>query len=80
MCPDRFSLSFQIFKTLLSDAERILPGKGCDLITALAAVSDVALIVGVLWGLALAWLFHDVYLRIVNSRRYRVWKAERHAD
>ena len=80
MCPDRFSLSFQLFKTLLPDAERAVPGHGCELITAMATISDMALIVGSVTGFALAWVAYDIVSSILASRRYREWRAARHAD
>lgn len=80
MCPDRFSMSFQLFKTLLPEAELAIPGRGCELLTSMAAVSDMAMIVGVAIGLLLALTAYDVVSSILTSRRYREWKATHHAD
>jgi hypothetical protein len=80
MCPERLSLSFQIMKATLPDAERVMPGRGCELVNAMATVSDMALVVGLVTGLALAWLLYDIGSCVLNSRRYRAWKASRHAD
>ena len=80
MCPDRFSLTFQIIKSALPEAERASPGGGCELLTAFAAVGDVALIAGVVTGIALAYSAYELAGSILSSRRYRQWKASCNGD
>lgn len=80
MCPDRFSLSFHIIKSALPEVERAIPGHGCELVHAMASVSDTALLAGLATGLALSWVLYDVGSSVMKSRRYREWKVSRHAD
>lgn len=75
MCPDRLSLSFQLMKSALPEAERAVPGMGCELLTGMAAIADAAIVVGLVTGLALAWVIYDVASRGQVSRRYRELKA-----
>lgn len=77
MCPNRFSFTFQLIKSLLPEAERASPGHGCQLLTAVSSVGDMALVAGIATGLALAWVLYDLASSVRGSRRYREWKAAR---
>lgn len=79
MCPNRFSLTFQIIKSALPDAEKASPGHGCELLTAMSAVGDMALLAGLATGLALAYVLYECACSVLSSRRYLAWKS-RHGD
>lgn len=74
MFPDRMSLAWYIFRGQLVDAERLSPGHGCELLTALATVVDAGLLAGFATGVFVAWVGYDLVGWVLRRREHR------HAD
>lgn len=53
------------------EAERAVPGKGCEVIAALSSVGDMGLVVGLVCGVALAVAFAPVGYWL----RMRPWRV-----
>jgi len=64
MCPNRTSLTWYIIRGQLGEAERLLPGHGCDVLQALAAMADMGMIVGAVSALAIGWIMFDLIKRL----------------
>lgn len=71
MCSERFSIVGLMLRGSVVEAERAVPGKGCEVVAALSSVGDMGLAVGLVCGVALAVAFAPVGYWL----RMRPWRT-----
>lgn len=71
MCPDRFTVMHLIYRGLEGQFERYSPGRGCELLEAIAAVGNAALLAGFGAGLFAAYFGRDLVRYVIRRRRGR---------
>lgn len=68
MCPDRLTVTHLILRGLEGQFERAVPGRGCELLEAVAVVGNAALLAGFAAGLFTAYFGRDLVLYVIRRR------------
>jgi hypothetical protein len=80
MCPDRVSVIGYLLKGALWEAEKVLPGHGCELLEMLAIVGDAAFAFGAIFGILIFYAARGFFRWVISSDRYRRYREGRNAN